>query len=86
MLAERFDAASYLIDHTDVAAAGVDPWQHYCEFGWREKRKIRLLDGQTNFGCISRNPTKFIGERWQSQRSNLRRKIKTAMKFIWGHP
>jgi tetratricopeptide (TPR) repeat protein len=43
MLAERFDAASYLIDFPDVAAAGVDPWQHYCEFGWREGRPIRLL-------------------------------------------
>jgi hypothetical protein len=43
VLAERFDAASYLIYHPDVAAAGVDPWQHYLEFGWREGRKIRLL-------------------------------------------
>ena len=43
VLAKRFDAAGYLIDHPDVAAAGVDPWQHYCEFGWHEKRKFRLL-------------------------------------------
>jgi hypothetical protein len=43
VLAERFDAAVYLIDHPDVAAAGVDPWQHYREFGWREGRKFRLL-------------------------------------------
>jgi hypothetical protein len=42
-LAERFNAIGYLIDHPDVAAAGVDPWQHYREFGWREGRKIRLL-------------------------------------------
>jgi Glycosyl transferase family 2 len=40
---ERFDAAGYLIDHPDVAAAGVDPWQHYQEFGWHEGRKFRLL-------------------------------------------
>jgi len=70
MLAERFDAAGYLVDHTDVAAAGVDPWKHYCEFGWRERRKIRLLD--------------VVGEPWRSQRSNLRQKIKTAMNFISG--
>jgi hypothetical protein len=43
VLAERFDAAGYLIDYPDVAAAGVDPWRHYREFGWREGRKIRLL-------------------------------------------
>jgi hypothetical protein len=43
LTAERFDAAAYLIDHPDVAAAGVDPWQHYREFGWREGRKLRLL-------------------------------------------
>jgi hypothetical protein len=43
VLAERFDAVGYLIDHPDVAAAGVDPWQHYREFGWREGRKFRLL-------------------------------------------
>ncbi|MEA2871857.1 MAG: hypothetical protein QOH67_1833 [Hyphomicrobiales bacterium] len=43
MLAKRFDAAGYLIDHPDVAAAGVDPWWHYREFGWREGRKFRLL-------------------------------------------
>jgi uncharacterized coiled-coil protein SlyX len=40
---ERFDAVGYLIDNPDVAAAGFDPLQHYREFGWREKRKIRLL-------------------------------------------
>ena len=47
-LAERFDAAGYLIDHPDVAAAGVDPWQHYREFGWREGRKIWLLSVEGN--------------------------------------
>lgn len=42
-LAERFDAAAYLIDNPDVAAAGVDPWRHYCEFGWHERRKFLVL-------------------------------------------
>ena len=40
---ERFDAAGYLIDHPDVAAAGVDPWHHYRQFGWYEGRRFRLL-------------------------------------------
>jgi Glycosyl transferase family 2 len=43
LLAERFDAAGYLIDNPDVAAAGVDPWKHYRETGWREGRKFRSL-------------------------------------------
>jgi hypothetical protein len=43
LLAERFDAASYLLDHPDVAASGLDPWQHYCMFGFREGRKVRVL-------------------------------------------
>jgi len=34
---------SAALPHPDVAAAGVEPWQHYLEFGWREGRKIRLL-------------------------------------------
>jgi glycosyl transferase family 2 len=42
-LAERFDAARYLRDHPDVAAAAVDPWQHFYEFGLREGRKFHLL-------------------------------------------
>jgi hypothetical protein len=46
ILAERFDAAAYLIDHPDVAAAGMDPWQHYRDFGWREGRKFRLLSSK----------------------------------------
>jgi hypothetical protein len=43
LIAERFDAAAYLNDHPDVASACIDPWQHFCEFGWREGRKIGLL-------------------------------------------
>jgi hypothetical protein len=43
MLAKRFDTARYLIDHPDIAAAGLDPWRHYHEHGWREGRKFRLL-------------------------------------------
>jgi hypothetical protein len=40
---ERFDAASYLIDHPDVAAANIDPWTHYCNYGRHEDRLVRLL-------------------------------------------
>jgi hypothetical protein len=43
LVAEQFDAAGYLIDHPDVAAVGMNPWQHYCEFGFREGRKVRIL-------------------------------------------
>jgi hypothetical protein len=43
ILAKRFDAARYLVDHPDVAAAGVDPWHHFREFGCSEGRRFRLL-------------------------------------------
>jgi hypothetical protein len=43
IIAERFDAVGYLNDHRDVAASGMDPWQHFREHGCHEGRKIRLL-------------------------------------------
>ncbi len=33
-----FDAAYYLAHNPDVAAAGVDPLQHYLTYGWKEGR------------------------------------------------
>jgi hypothetical protein len=42
LLVRRFDAESYLVDHPDVASAGMDPWQHYVNFGFREGRKVCL--------------------------------------------
>ena len=33
-----FDAAYYLANNPDVAAAGVDPLQHYLQYGWKEHR------------------------------------------------
>ena len=33
-----FDAAYYLAHNPDVAASGVDPYQHYIMFGWHEGR------------------------------------------------
>ncbi|WP_439501965.1 glycoside hydrolase family 99-like domain-containing protein [Aminobacter ciceronei] len=34
----EFDAAYYLLQNPDVAAAGVDPFLHYLRIGWREGR------------------------------------------------
>lgn len=36
----RFDPAAYLEANPDVAAAGVDPWQHYLDFGRHEGRRL----------------------------------------------
>ncbi len=33
-----FDASYYLAQNPDVAAAGIDPYQHYLAHGWREGR------------------------------------------------
>lgn len=38
---EAFDAQLYLLANPDVAAAGVDPAQHYLQHGIREKRRLR---------------------------------------------
>jgi Glycosyl transferase family 2 len=43
LLVHRFDAERYAIDHPDVASAGMDPWQHYVNFGFREGRKVHVL-------------------------------------------
>jgi chondroitin 4-sulfotransferase 11 len=39
--APAFDPQLYLLANPDVAAAGVDPEQHYLEHGKREKRRLR---------------------------------------------
>ena len=36
----RFKAALYLEANPDVAAAGVDPWQHYLDYGRHEGRQL----------------------------------------------
>ena len=38
-----FDAAYYLANNPDVAAAGVDPYQHYITTGWKEGRNPSAL-------------------------------------------
>lgn len=38
---EEFDPAQYLLANPDVAAAGVNPAEHYLRYGMKEKRKTR---------------------------------------------
>ncbi|PWB82449.1 MAG: glycosyl transferase [Methylocystaceae bacterium] len=38
VIAQEFDAAHYLRENSDVAAANVDPLDHYVDHGWREGR------------------------------------------------
>ena len=38
-----FDTAYYLAQNPDVAAAGVDPYQHYMAYGWRDGRNPSAL-------------------------------------------
>ncbi|VWD52989.1 phytanoyl-CoA dioxygenase [Burkholderia lata] len=37
----EFDPYLYLLKNPDVKAAGLDAWEHYSQFGWREGRPIR---------------------------------------------
>ena len=38
-----FDVGYYLAHNPDVAAAGVDPYQHYLQYGWKEGRDPSAL-------------------------------------------
>ena len=49
-----FDTAGYLPRYADVAASGVNPLEHYAQFGWREGR-----DASAHFdmlGYLAANP------------------------------
>lgn len=39
---DNFDAQAYLQANPDVAAAGVNPWRHYTEFGQGEGREFKF--------------------------------------------
>lgn len=43
-IALYFDSAFYLAEHADVREAGLDPYRHFCAFGWYEGRKYRVFD------------------------------------------
>ena len=49
-----FDAQYYLAHNPDVAAAGVDPYQHYLIYGWKEGRDPSALF-DTNY-YLTQNP------------------------------
>ena len=54
-LADRlFDPGYYLRQNPDVAAAGVDPYQHFMAFGWREGRDPSLLFSVSKY--LAANP------------------------------
>jgi glycosyltransferase involved in cell wall biosynthesis len=48
----EFDASFYCNSHPDIAAAGIDPFEHYINFGWKE----------------GRNPSGEFDGRWYSAR------------------
>jgi len=52
--APLFNAAFYLSRNPDVAAAGVDPYQHYLAYGWKEGRDPSALFSDSYY--LSHNP------------------------------
>lgn len=50
-----FDSAFYLARNRDVAAAGIDPYQHYLSFGWREGRAPNALFDPTFYLAQNRD-------------------------------
>jgi glycosyltransferase involved in cell wall biosynthesis len=58
-----FDGAWYLTQYPDVAAAGVDPLEHYMDMGWREQRDpgprfnaARYLELRSDVAAAGVNP------------------------------
>lgn len=49
-----FDAEYYLAQNLDVAAAGVDPLEHFMTYGWQEKRDPNALFDMSYY--LSQNP------------------------------
>lgn len=63
LVAKHFDENFYLTKYPDVAAAGVDPVQHYIDNGWREGRDPSLafstkfyLDNNPDVAAAGVNP------------------------------
>jgi hypothetical protein len=48
--AANFDTKLYLVRNPDVAAAGIDPLQHYLQFGTAEGRQAYAAIGDTIVG------------------------------------
>ena len=49
-----FDTAYYLQSNPDVAAAGMEPYQHFMAYGWREGREPSLLFSGSKY--LAANP------------------------------
>lgn len=54
LLSGIFDAKYYLSQNPDVAAAGVDPLEHFMTYGWNEKRDPNALFDTSYY--LSQNP------------------------------
>ena len=55
----NFDAQAYLAQNPDVAKSGMDPWQHYQQYGLNEGRAAQTLDDRNNFDAkayLKNNP------------------------------
>jgi glycosyltransferase involved in cell wall biosynthesis len=70
-----FDADYYLGTYPDVVASRMDPLSHYCEFGWREKRRPgpffapELANHRVSTGSFPVNPALawWLLGRWLGQ-------------------
>ena len=49
---QNFDSKAYLAANPDVAAAGVDPWTHYQQFGIKEGRTATKLPYQASTNSV----------------------------------
>ena len=48
ILLEKFDSEFYLNEYPDVAASQMSAVLHYFAFGWKEGRRIKILETSQN--------------------------------------
>jgi GT2 family glycosyltransferase/ubiquinone/menaquinone biosynthesis C-methylase UbiE/glycosyltransferase involved in cell wall biosynthesis len=63
-----FDDRKYVKAHPDVAASGMNPYEHFVRFGWREKRHLSAVpEGSLRDGAVAWGPE---NERHSANRPN----------------
>lgn len=55
-LRDKFDPEIYLQENRDVAASGMDPWEHYATYGHSEGRRFPEIEQRKGTRYISSSP------------------------------
>ena len=77
----EFDAAFYLSRHPDVAAAGIDPFEHYLLYGFREGRDPwarpviqQPRQSAQRFGLLRSTQVRLVGVAFLIERDDVEKR------------